>query len=373
MRLTSGVGREDERYEDRYRGDGDRYEPPYDHPGYLPPQAHAPYDNHQAYPGGNYFPPPPTDDHVYDQAAPPQQPNPYPAYNPADYAQGGPQHQPYPHSYGAYDSEANLGAPYPGGNDTFAGDTRYAPTPEHEGRRGRNPDDVSRAPTANTAAKTKPPSPSDSEATERGDPRDAGTSWDRTVYPHDRSCGTNSSEQYADSHDADGVETPARPPQQQRERSQSRVRFNLDNNTEHSPETRRKNHTRDNQKHGHENSSETSRTKKKRSRRHERDDHYESDGETNERSRRKPSSSSKSRKDNNEREKPDDDESSSDGTVELPPRFDKHGDRLNDDDPLATTLNKFLGQAGFTDFLSHLGGGNNENDDRRGGRHRHRH
>ncbi|KAI7209978.1 hypothetical protein KC333_g8471 [Hortaea werneckii] len=338
--------REDERYEDRYRGDGDHYEPPYDHPGYLPPQAQAPYDNHQAYPGGNYFPPPPTDDHVYDQAAPPQQPNPYPAYNPADYAQGGPQHQPYPHSYGAYDSEANLGAPYPGGNDTFAGDTRYAPTPEHDGRRGRNPDDVSRAPTANTTAKAKPPSPSDSEATERGKPQDA-----------------------------DGVEAPPRPPpQQQRERSQSRVRFNLDNNTEHSPETRRKNHNRDMQKEGYQDGSGTGRTKQKRSRRRERDDHHESDGETNERSRRKPSSSSKSRKDRHEREERDDDVSSSDGTVELPPRFDKHGDRLNDDDdPLANTLHKFLGQAGFTDFLNHLGGGNDENDDRRAGRHRHRH
>ncbi|KAI7348147.1 hypothetical protein KC354_g13706 [Hortaea werneckii] len=340
--------REDERYEDRYRGgDGDHYEPPYDHPGYLPPQAHAPYDNNQAYPGGNYFPPPPTDDHVYDQSAPPHQPNPYHAYNPADYAQGGPQHQPYPHSYGAYDSEANLGAPYPGGNDTFAGDTRYAPTPEHDGRRGRNPDDVSRAPTANTIAKAKPPSPSDSEATERGKPQDA-----------------------------DGVETPPRPPppQQQRERSQSRVRFNLDNNTEHSPETRRKTHNRVMQKEGYQDSSGTSRTKKKRSRRRERDDHYESDGETNERSRRRPSSSSKSKKDKHEREERDDDVPSSDGTVELPPRFDKHGDRLNDDDdPLANTLHKFLGQAGFTDFLNHLGGGNDENDDRRGGRHRHRH
>ncbi|KAI6816870.1 hypothetical protein KC340_g14938 [Hortaea werneckii] len=349
--------REDERYEDRYRGDGDHYEPPYDHPGYLPPQAHAPYDNHQAYPGGNYFPPPPTDDHVYDQAAPPQQPNPYPAYNPADYVQGGPQHQPYPHSYGAYDSEANLGAPYPGGNDTFAGDTRYAPTPEHDGRRGRNPDDVSRAPTANTTAKAKPPSPSESEATERGKPQDA-----------------------------DGVETPPRPPpppqqqqqQQQRERSQSRVRFNLDNNTEHSPETRRKNHNSDMQKEGYQDSSGTRRTKKKRSRRRERDDHYETDGETNERSRRRPSSSSKSKKDKHEREERDDDVSSSDGTVELPPRFDIHGDRLHDDDPLANTLNKFLGQAGFADFLNHLGGGNDENDDRRGrgeggARHRHRH
>ncbi|RMY66343.1 hypothetical protein D0863_08511 [Hortaea werneckii] len=344
--------REDERYEDRYRGDGDHYEPPYDHPGYLPPQAHAPYDNHQAYPGGHYFPPPPTDDHVYDQAAPPQQPNPYPAYNPADYAQGGPQHQPYPHPYGAYDSEANLGAPYPGGNETFAGDTRYAPTPEHDGRRGRNPDDVSRAPTANTTAKAKPPSPSVSEATERG--------------------GTQ---------DADGVETPSRPPQQQqRERSQSRVRFNLDNNTEHSPETRRKNHMKDKQKEEErEDSNGSARTKKKRSRRRDRDDQYESGGETNERSRRRPSSSSKSKKDKYEREEPEDGDSS-DGTVELPPRFDKHGDRLHDDDddPLANTLHKFLGRAGFTDFLSHLGGGDDENDDRRGRgeggvRHRHRH
>lgn len=236
---------------------------------------------------------------------------------------------------------------------------------------------MSRAPTANTTTKVKPPSPSVSEATERGGTQDAGTSWDRTVYPHDRRGRTNSSEQYADARNTDGVETPPRPPKQQRERSQSRVRFNLDNNTEHSPEIRRRNHINDKQQEEDEDGSGSARTKKKRSRRRERDDNDESDGETNERSRRRPSSSSKSKKDKYEREEPEDGDSS-DGTVELPPRFDKHGDRLRDDDPLANTLHKFLGQAGFTDFLSHLGGGNDENDDRRGrgdggARHRHRH
>jgi len=153
----------------------------------------------------------------------------------------------------------------------------------------------------------------------------------------------------------------------------------LDNNTEHSPETRRKTHIKDKQKEEErEDSNGSARTKKKRSRRRDRDDQYESGGETKERSRRRPSSSSKSKKDKYEREEPEDGDSS-DGTVELPPRFDKHGDRLHDDDdPLANTLHKFLGQAGFTDFLSHLGGREDENDDRRGrieggARHRHRH
>lgn len=147
--LTWLTGRDDDRYDEPYGREHDAYSSPPmgGNSGYLPPQQSAPYDNGQAYPSSNYFPPPPTGDYATARNEPhAEQQNAYPAYNPADYAQGG-GHQPYPQTYGAYgDSEANLGAPYPGG-ETYAGDPRYAaPTPDHahEGARGRqNPDDVS--------------------------------------------------------------------------------------------------------------------------------------------------------------------------------------------------------------------------------------
>lgn len=343
-------GHEDEAYDDRYRGDHEPpYEQPYDNSGYLPPQQNAPYDN-QAYPGGNYFPPPPTGEYAHGEPAPAAQQTAYPTYNPADYAPGGAQHQPYPQSYGAYDSEANLGAPYPSGTDTFAGDTRYAPTPEHE-RRRNNPDDVSATATSADANAATP--------AERGI-QDAGTSLE--VYPHDLIRGTCSRAQYADQEDTDGMSTPrakpAKPAVAERrpsERSQSRVRFNLDNNTEHSPETRRK-AKRDEERFS---DSETHGDKKHRQRRRGR----EGGGGD----RRRPSSQLMN--DKYERE-PDSD---SDGTVELPPRFDKNGNRIDgENDQLATTINSFLSQAGLTDFLNNLGGGNDDNE-RRSGRRRHRH
>lgn len=145
---------------------------PYDQPsGYLPPQQNpAGYGGaqDQTYPSSNYFPPPPAStgeaayaSNQHDPYAEQQQQQAYPPYNPADYAQQGaqqqsyepyaPQQNPYDHSRGAYgDSEANLGAPYHGG-ETYAGDPRGYPqqpeTPREErgGRRGgdRSPENVS--------------------------------------------------------------------------------------------------------------------------------------------------------------------------------------------------------------------------------------
>jgi hypothetical protein len=136
----------------------------------ITPPAHDPYNQTQPsnYPGGMNFPPPPNaaiNEPAYHNAQPDpyaaqrdaQNYNPYPAYNPATFPAGA-THQPYEQSRGAYgESDATLGAPYPGG-ETFAGDSRY-PTPEdaavqrerehehredaQEARRGRDPGNVS--------------------------------------------------------------------------------------------------------------------------------------------------------------------------------------------------------------------------------------
>ena len=148
--LTKHLGRESEAYDDRYGPSPGPYD---EQPsGYLPPQQNAGYPSQQNYPANPYFAPPPTAEHAYapDAAYPPaqeqQQAAAYPTYNPADYGQpGAAAEQPYPYgaTRGAYgDSEANLGAPY--GNETFAGDSRYAApvsplTPHEEPRRGRDP------------------------------------------------------------------------------------------------------------------------------------------------------------------------------------------------------------------------------------------
>jgi len=71
--------------------------------------------------------------------------------------------------------------------------------------------------------------------------------------------------------------------------------------------------------------------------------------------------------------KPND--SDSEGTVELPERFDEHGNRkAGEGDQLANTINQFLGSAGITDLLGSLGGGGgrHDSDESRSGRRRHR-
>jgi hypothetical protein len=304
--------------------------------GYLPPEQHA-YQNQSAYPGGTYFPPPPTGEYAREAAPAAAADAPYPAYNPADFAHGGT--QPYPQTHGAYgDSEATLGAPYP--NDTFAGDPRYqAPNPaahDNRNRGGRTPgpDDVS-APTTTT---TNQPS------VVASDPQDAGTS---SVPAHEYADSTKR----ADVGIADGMSTPRAP----RSRSQSRVRFNLDANETHSPEARRSDerHT----------DTESSSDRKHRRNRKRREDGRSRDGGDGHRSHGLMH-------DKYEGEP----ESDSDGTIELPDRFDEHGNRKPERDPLAEGLNRILGDVGFGDILGRLAGGTHDDDEGgRSGRRRHRH
>ncbi|KAK1025399.1 hypothetical protein LTR33_017749 [Friedmanniomyces endolithicus] len=272
--------------------------------GYLPPHQQGAYGNEAAYPSSSYFPPPPTDEYARGEP----EPAPYPQYNPADFAQGGPQ-QPYHQSYGGYgESDATLGAPHP--NDTFAGDPRYAATPDatpyDERNRGRNPENVSA------------PIPA-----------------------------------VAEQEHADGVITP----RQARSRSQSRVRFNLDANQAISPEASRKG-INDERQIDSESKSDDRHHRRRRRGGDERgrggDGHRDSPGST--------------------RDTRYDRETDSDNTVELPERFDEQGNRKPDGDPLADGITKFLGGAGFADLLGRLGGGGggDEEDTGRSGRRRHR-
>ncbi|KAK5137149.1 hypothetical protein LTR08_000654 [Meristemomyces frigidus] len=323
--------RENNGYDEPYRHEHEQY----DNAGYPPPQQPAAsYDTRpQQYPGGNYFPPPPTDDSGRAETHPaPAGEIPYPAYNPADYAPGA-HNQPYPQSYGAYDSEANLGAPYPGG-ETFAGDPRYGnatPTPAHaqEGRRGREPDDVS-----------APPLPSAVQS----ESQDAGTS---PMYPH-----VSRVEYYPDMRSVDGVTTP----RAERSRSRSRVRFDLASNTEHFDETQRK--------------------VKEEVEEERQSEGGEANGERKHRRRKKNHGARPSSQLMNDKYDREPRESDSDGTVDLPSRFDEHGNRADEGgDQLTSTINNLLGQAGFTNFLNSLGGGGagaDNEDDGRSGRRRHR-
>ncbi|KAK1050734.1 hypothetical protein LTR74_016958 [Friedmanniomyces endolithicus] len=272
--------------------------------GYLPPHQQGAYGNEPAYPSSSYFPPPPTDEYARGEP----EPAPYPQYNPADFAQGGPQ-QPYHQSYGGYgESDATLGAPHP--NDTFAGDPRYAATPDatpyDERNRGRNPENVSA------------PIPAVDE-----------------------------------SDHADGLITP----RQARSRSQSRVRFNLDANQAISPEASRKG-INDERHTDSESKGDDRHHRRRRRGGDERgrggDGHRDSPGST--------------RDPRYERE------NDSDNTVELPERFDEQGNRKPDGDPLADGITRFLGGTGFADLLGRLGGGGggDEEDTGRSGRRRHR-
>ena len=292
----------------------------------------------QQYPGGNYFPPPPTDDFARAEALPaPAGQLPYAAYNPADYGPGV-HNQSYPQSYGAYDSEANLGAPYPGG-ETFAGDPRYGnatPTPAHahEGRRGREPDDVSAPP------------PSSNVQREFQDARMS------PKYPQVSLVDARSR---ADVQSVDGLNTPRA--ERSRSRSHSRVRFDLASNTEHVDETQRRVEEQEAERQS--------------------DGGGEANGERKHRRRRKKHRQRPSSQLMNDNYDRDPRESDSDGTVDLPPRFDEHGNHADSGgDQLSSTLHNILGQAGFTNFLSSLGGGGagrDNYDEDRSGRRRHRH
>ncbi|KYG48832.1 hypothetical protein M433DRAFT_21887 [Acidomyces richmondensis BFW] len=267
------------------------------------------YNQQQAYPSSNYFPPPPTGEYAQQQPYPEQ--NPYPPYNPSDYAQQPASQQPYPETYVPYADES--GAPAPHANTPHAGGARYGePGPAHEGPRGENPENVS-----------------------------APTTAEAPVAEHE-------------SQNADGVDTP-RP----RSRSQSRVRFDLDQNVEHSPESRRgkgKERAVEEQHGGDDNGNERG------PRHHRREDEHSS----NDRGRRRPSSQLMN--DKYEREPNDSD---SEGTVELPARFDERGNRMPEgDNPLVQAINGLLGSSALADLL---GGLSHHDDDGRSGRRRHRH
>lgn len=336
-KLTSCTGHEDEMYGDRYGPSPGPYSPP-PSGGYLPPQQDAGYPPQQAYPSSNYFPPPPTGDHAYAQQPYPQQQQQqaYPAYNPADWAQSGGQQNPYDNTRGAYgDSDANLGAPY--ANDTFAGDPRYAPdehppTPRDERRRGRDPENVSAPSAVNNERETQ----------------DAGTSV--LLTPHTRSPERNHS---LTNLPTDGVNTP-------RARSSSRVRFDLGANEAISPEQPKKKEERYSDS---ETNGDRKRRHKKKKHRDRDDRHREEGGHRdspqlmNDKYERPPTASTQR----------DDD---SDGTIEMPERFDEHGNRKNEHgDPWSELIgglaSKFLGG-------EEQGHGGSDSGSR-SGRRRHRH
>ncbi|EMC95628.1 hypothetical protein BAUCODRAFT_576848 [Baudoinia panamericana UAMH 10762] len=320
-----------EGYQDQYGYGHDQ-----DYPDYhsaQQPGGYLPADNAQQYPNSHYFPPPPTGEYATARGEPAAaEQSPYPAYNPADYAQSGPQpHQPYGQLHGAYnESDANLGAPYP--NDTFAGDTRYDAPPaaaHHERGRGREPPENVSAPTQASAERELP---------------DAGT-FHVPAYELTDATGQSADAKVS----ADGVETP----QPGRSRSQSRVRFNLGANTAHSPEAVRSYESR------HTDSETSGDHKHRRRRRKHREDHARKGNEHTE--------SPNLMHDQYERE-PDQE---SEGTIELPDRFDEHGNR-KPVDPLAQGITRILGEAGLADILGRLTGGGQDDGDGRSGRRRRR-
>ncbi|KAF2174156.1 hypothetical protein M409DRAFT_49023 [Zasmidium cellare ATCC 36951] len=322
---------------ERRRPDHDEYyNRPYAQDPYSPPpmvdNGYPPYQPNQAYgqqqyPSSNYFPPPPTGDN----AQYPEQQS-YPTYNPADYANQPPTQQPYDASHGAYGhSDANLGQPYPG--DTFAGDTRYGAQDHGRGRGRPDPENVS------------PPN--------------------------------NDTEKERESQEADGLSTP-------RQRSTSRVRFDLDSNVAHSPEASRR---KDDAKRGdpsepRQSDTETSddrkhrRRSKRKGKERERDSHHSHRDEGDDHERR-----SHDRERNRERDRGDKDDDSDD-TVDLPDRFDENGNRKAED-PLAQKINELLGGQGgagnlFKGLVGGLlggqggGGGGEDDDEGRSSRRRHR-
>ncbi|KAK5114533.1 hypothetical protein LTR62_002468 [Meristemomyces frigidus] len=319
-RSRSRVEPDRRRREDDYgRDNNSMYSPDPQPGGYLAPEQQ------QSYPSSNYFPPPPTGDHSREA------PLEYPAYNPADYAHGQPQQHQRPYgNYGYGDSEANLGAPYPG--DTFAGDSRYAApgpevhTPHDEQNRGRNAGDNVSTPNA------------------EGGSENAG------AFGCPQKCPPHLYNADVVLYLTDGISTP-RP---SRSRSQSRVRFNLDANESISPETTRQ---------SDESEAKSERRHRHRKRRGGISSEHHGAGDA----RRGDNSSLMH--DQYERQP----ESDSEGTVELPPRFDKQGNRKTED-PLADGLSRLLGEGGLGDILGRLTGGRGQDSDGggRSGRRRHR-
>lgn len=136
---------------------------------------------------------------------------------------------------------------------------------------------------------------------------------------------------------ADGLSTP-------RQRSSSRVRFDLGSNTAHSPDaSRRKDDAKRGPDYDRHSDTETSDDRKHRRRKRkgkERDRDRDGRHQTTSARDRSPSEDS-------------------DGTIELPDRFDEQGNRKHED-PLAQKINELInGQGGAGGlFKALLGGGN---------------
>lgn len=131
---------------------------------------------------------------------------------------------------------------------------------------------------------------------------------------------------------ADGVSTP-------RQRSSSRVRFDLGSNTAHSPDASRR---KDDAKRG---DSETDRHS----------DTETSDDRKHRRRKRKGKERERGGQQASRDRSPSQD---SDGTIELPARFDEQGNRRHED-PLAQKINDLInGQGGAGGLFKALLGGN---------------
>ncbi|OQO04441.1 hypothetical protein B0A48_09363 [Cryoendolithus antarcticus] len=338
----------------------------YDHPsGYIAPRHSDAGYNRQggqsSYPGGMQFPPPPNAaqaDPAYanahadpfatnrDSTAAAQNYSPYPAYNPADYPPTGTTH-PYEQTRGVYgESDATLGAPYPG-QDTFAGDSRFAAPEDAAAQREREHEIREDA-----AAE---------EARRHGRDRDPGNVSGSPVHSFEPAqqqgmeaaavggVGGGGGEDQ----DADGVITP-------RARSTSRVRFDLGSNIAISPEATRRTGT-----------SSDDRSFRSRERRHRRDADNE-DSPDRHRHHRKTRPDSDGARDSPSLfgDKYDDPphEDDSDSTVEMPARFDERGQRKPEGsgNELAESIQALLsGRGGAGDLLKGImgaGGGEGESD-----------
>lgn len=160
----------------------------------------------------------------------------------------------------------------------------------------------------------------------------------------------------------DGVRTP-------RARSSSRVRFDLNANEAHSPETRKKTLERDNGSEQHGDRTRRHRHKHDRrsggkERERERGDRDDDDDLMHDKYERPPASSTASTARGGRRHRRDDDEGS-EGTVDLPDRFDSHGNRKPEGDGIEALLGSLASRF--------LGGGDEDEDSGRSGRRRHRH
>lgn len=165
----------------------------------------------------------------------------------------------------------------------------------------------------------------------------------------------------------DGLATP-------RARSSSRVRFDLGANEAHSPEAPKKSTRQDDEtdggdrhrRHRHSDKRSSRHQHRERSRSRDRDRDRDSTSLMNDKYERPPSSaagpsgSGKSR-----RRDRDDDEEESEGTVDLPERFDEHG---NPKAESGDALQQLLGN-----LASRFLGGDGEEEEGRSGRRRSRH